>query len=107
MNSQEKRRTQIHRTPEQIQQLVAEYRRSGQPIGQFAHQQGVAISTVGRWLRKHRQPKAARLVEVQREPRHHSTHIGQLRLSRGLVLELERGFEAEPIARLVQLLEER
>jgi hypothetical protein len=33
--------------------------------------------------------------------------MAALRLSGELVLELERGFEAEPIARLVQLLEGR
>jgi hypothetical protein len=67
----------------------------------------VAISTVDRWLRRQRQRKVPRLVEVKRAPHQSSSRIGQLRLSRGLVLELERDFQAEPLARLVQLLEER
>jgi transposase-like protein len=108
MNSEEEIPTQIRRTPEQIQQLVAAFRRSGQTIGQFAQQQGVAISTVGRWLRRHRQSKVPRLIEVKRAPNlDSSSRMATLRLSGELVLELEQGFKAEPIARLVQLLEGR
>jgi transposase-like protein len=97
----------VRRTPEQIQQLVAQFQRGGQSVREFAQQQGVAISTVDRWLRRQRQRKGPRLVEVKRTPHPSSSRIGQLRLSGGLVLELERDFQAEPLARLVQLLEER
>lgn len=108
MDSENSRRCNVRRSAQQIQQLVARFHRSGQTLDQFAQQQGVAISSVKRWLRMQRQRKAPRLVEVNRLPNlGSSSRIGQLRLSHGLVLELEHGFQAEPIARLVQLLEGR
>jgi transposase-like protein len=108
MDSENSRRCKVRRTAQQIQQLVAQFHRGGQTIDQFARQQGVVVSTVKRWLRMPRQRKAPRLVEVNRAPNlGSSSRIGQLRLSHGLVLELEHGFPAEPIARLVQLLEGR
>jgi transposase-like protein len=107
MNSQSRSATRIRRTAEQIQRLVAEFECSGQTIEEFAQRHGVAISTVGRWLRRHPQGQHPRLVEVKRAPAPGSSRIAALRLCRGMVLELDRGFEAEPIARLVQLLEGR
>jgi len=108
MDSENSRRCKVRRTAQQIRQLAIEYRRSDQTIDQFAQQQGVVVSTVKRWLRMQGQRKAPRLVEVNRAPNlGSSSRIGQLRLSHGLVLELEHGFQAEPIAHLVQLLEGR
>ena len=107
MNTKPHKHANIRRTRHQIQQLVGAFHNSGQTIRAFAKQQGVALSTVGRWLRTERHHKTPRLVEVERIPGSHHCRIGQLRLSHGLVLELERGFEVEPVARLVQLLEER
>jgi transposase-like protein len=107
MDSESSPRRKVRRTAEQIQQLVAQFHRSGQTIDQFARQQGVALSTVHRWLRMQRPSKAPRLIEVRRGPEPGYKRIGQLRLSKGLVLELEHGFEPKPIAQLVQLLEGR
>jgi hypothetical protein len=108
MNTEGNKAPIIRRTTRQVQQLAIEYRRSSQTVDQLAQQQGVVVSTVKRWLRMQRQRKAPRLVEVNRAPNlGSSSRIGQLRLSKGLVLELEHGFQAEPIARLVQLLEGR
>ena len=107
MNSVTRSPSNVRRTRPQIQRLVELYRRSGQTLKQFAQQQGVAMSTVSRWLRTQRQGKTPAWVEVQRAPRQNPSRIGQLHLSRGLVLELDRGFEPEPLAQLVQLLEQR
>ena len=108
MNSENSPRCNVRRTSEEIEQQVAQFHRSGQSVRQFAQQNGVAVSTVDRWLRRQRQGKRPRLVEVKRAPNFgSSSRMATLRLSGELVLELERGFEAEPIARLVQLLEGR
>jgi len=108
MDSEDSPRRKIRRTAEQIQQLVAQFHSGDQTVDQFARQQGVALSTVHRWLRMQRQRKAPRLIEVSRPPNvGSSSPIAQLRLSKGLVLELDHGFEPQPIAQLVQLLEGR
>ena len=108
MNSDEKKPAQIHRTPKQIEMLVEQFHRSGQRVEDFAQQHGVVVSTVNRWLRKHRRRKVPRLVEVDRVPNpSSSSRAATFRFPRGLVLELEGGFDAPSIARLVQLLEER
>jgi len=102
------RRGKVRRSAKQIQQLVSQFQRSDQTIDQFARQQGVVVPTVKRWLRMQRQRKAPRLIEVSRPPNvGSSSPIAQLRLSKGLVLELDHGFEPQPIAQLVQLLEGR
>lgn len=108
MNSETPSPKNVRRTPEQIEQLVAQFHRGSQTVREFASQQGVALSTVDRWLRRQRPRKPPRLVEVKRVLNASSTSpTATLRLSRGLVLELERDFQAEPVARLVQLLEGR
>lgn len=107
MDSEVSPRCKVRRSAHQIQQLAAEFHSGDQTVEQFANQHGVAVSTVQRWLRTRRPPGVPRLVEVQREPEPGSGRVGRLRLSKGLVLELDRGFEAGPIARLVQLLEGR
>jgi transposase-like protein len=105
MDSEKVSQRKARRTPEQIEQLVSQFRRSGQTMYQFAQQHGVALSTVARWLRTQRQVKRPRLIEVECAPNPGcSSRMAVLRLSHGLVLELEHGFQAEPIAQLVQLL---
>lgn len=107
MDAESSPRGNVRRTAQQIQQLAAEFHRGDQTVEQFAQQHRVAVSTVQRWLRARRPAGAPRLVEVQCEPGTGSGRVARLRLSGGVVLELERGFEAEPVARLVQLLEAR
>jgi hypothetical protein len=104
MDSESSRSGKVRRTAQQFQQLVAQFHRGGQTMDQFARQQGVALSTVKRWLRMQRPPKAPRLIEVQRGPQPGPGPVGRLRLANGLVLELEHGFAPGPIAQLVQLL---
>jgi hypothetical protein len=59
MDSESSRPGKVRRTAQQIQQLVAQFHRGGQTMDQFARQQGVAISTVKRWLRGQLPPVAA------------------------------------------------
>src|SRR5262245_40110636 len=104
MNIAPDRPRKIRRTAEQIQELLKAYRASGQTRHQFAQDQGVALSTLGKWLRK-RRPRArrARLVEVSR-PLGNSSGMARLRLPAGLILELEHGCDVEAMARLARLL---
>jgi transposase-like protein len=87
--------------------LVAAYERSGLSPAQFAQQEGIARSTLYRWLSQHRRlPSSARsdFVEVPNLLSGPPSQSYHLRFPNGAVLELARGFAAEEVRLLAQLL---
>jgi transposase-like protein len=112
MNQLTKRR---RRTPEEIQQLLDNYQKSGQSQRQFAAQAGVCLATLQIWLRRVRkagavrgQPMARpRLLEVQlpygsqfqRRQRSYCIELPQ-----GAILRVESGFDLQEVGQLLALL---
>ena len=102
-------RTRHHWTPAEKAELIAAYRRSGLSRRDFALRQGIAPSNIPRWLRQAQaaaSPCRAALVEVPNllapapEARPYRLHF-----PKGLALEVARGFVAEEVLSLVQLLQ--
>lgn len=98
----------IHRSPEVIQNLLAEYRASGISVSKFAHARQLPPSSLMNWL--HRQkpaPSAAapRWVEVHPQPAAPSSvQQATVRCLEGLSIDLHPGFEPARIAELIHLL---
>lgn len=97
----------IRRTPEQIKELLAEHQRSGKPAQEFAAEKGIGLSTLWTWRRRYRGRSAAspRWVEVANAAAVSSSGpMAQVRLADGLSVDLNPGFEVEPIAALIKRL---
>jgi len=104
--------TRRRRTPAEAAQLVAEYEASGQSKAEFCGTRGLAISTLeayrsGRRL-KEAAPKPPRWVAVEvedRKPQAAAPSGLALALGKGRRIEVERGFDAATLERLLALLE--
>jgi hypothetical protein len=104
------------RTATEIEQLVAEYGRSGVTQKEFCLSRGLALSTLQRYLhnglRKQKAPAKNRLVAVEvasggglREP---AAGCGlALVWGEGCKLEVHRGFDEATLQRLLDVLERR
>ena len=102
------RTRRVRRKPEQIRELLKEYKQSGKSVEEFAAEQGIAVSTVWAWRRRYRaspQIPSPRWVEVDNasaaiQPR----AMAQVRMSDGLSIELNPGFEVPTVAALIDQL---
>jgi transposase-like protein len=91
-------------------ELVAAYHRSGLSQRDFSRRHGLAPSNVQRWVRQRGapdpDPEPAALVEVPNLLAVPSgSAVYRLNLSRGLQLEVARGFDLGEVRALVQLLQ--
>lgn len=92
------------------EQVVAAFKESGLSVRVFAHQNGLAHSTLHRWASEGAvlpESRSAELVEVPNLLGHgRGAGAYHLHFPRGLVLELPTGFRPEELRGLVQLLQE-
>jgi hypothetical protein len=98
----------IHRTPEQIQSLLASYDRQGLSARQFALQHHIPPASLGNWLRRGRHAKSVtkpRWVEVVTPSLTASAApLVTIEGLQGLKLHLAAGFVPGPVAELIHLL---
>jgi hypothetical protein len=107
MQNATKPRLRIRRTPEQIKELLAEHQRGGQSAREFAAERGIGLSTLWTWHRRYRNRSCVspRWVEVANAASVLSSGpMAQVRLAEGLTVDLNPGFEVEPIAALIKRL---
>ena len=98
----------IRRTPEQIKELLTEYRQSGKSEEEFATDKGIVLSTLVTWRRRYQRGSkpSPRWVEVGNAAAGLSSGpMAQIRLAKGLSVELNAGFQVEPIAALIMRLQ--
>jgi lambda repressor-like predicted transcriptional regulator len=68
MESEPAKRVRVRRSREEIAELIASYRQSGQRQREFCQQRGIGLSTLQNYLRRERtkgQQKQRRLLEVE------------------------------------------
>jgi transposase-like protein len=101
-----------HKSPSERASIVAAYERSQVSQREFAAGQGIALSTLQRWLRVRTGAVATpsvTLVEVPNLWEARSQVAGaayRLCFARGPALEVSRGFDAGEVRVLAQLLRE-
>jgi len=100
----------------EIERLEGLYRTSGMGRSEFCRSQGMALSTLNRYLKKQQNKQGqskddgvgrSRLVRVELAPAEPAVSVGILTvlLSNGRRVEVGRGFDAETLAQLVTALE--
>ena len=96
-------------SPTQRAELLRRYQHSGLSQRVFAAQAGIGLSTLQFWLRRARTTaeQAAAFVELPNPLPVAALPAYRLRWADGLVLELGRGFAAEELAVLLQVVEGR
>ena len=114
MDDQTNIATGQRRTPEEIRQIVAEFATSGMPQDEFCRSRGISRSSLHRYLRGQRvqDPESGasnRLlaVEVKGASGSSASNGGRLvvALASGRRIEVERGFDAATLERLLMILE--
>ena len=96
-------------SPTQRAELLRTYQSSGLSQRAFAAQAGIGLSTLQLWLRRAlmaAEPTPA-FVELPNPLPAAAAPVYRLRWADGLVLELGRGFAAEELAGLLQVVEGR
>jgi hypothetical protein len=81
--------------------IIAEYERSGLTQRDFAASRGVALATLGGWLRRARR---GHFLEVRAEGAAKATALGghyAVELSAGIRVEIPRGFESAELGALL------
>ena len=115
MDHQTNEATGKRRTREEIRQIVSEFATSGMPQSEFCGSRGISRSSLARHLRKQRvQDQGSRAgnrllaVEVRAASgRPASTSSGLVvGLSSGRRIEVERGFDAATLERLLTVLDQ-
>ena len=118
MQEKQKRR-RIVRAPEEILQILADYKQSGMTQVEFARSRDIHASVLGRWIRHNRTPsdrraKAERrhLIAVRIKGRDSiegkSAPAGlELSLRSGIAVRVPQGFDPETLSSLLDLLEGR
>lgn len=113
---QETLETKRRRTRAEVEQLVAEFHRSGATQKQFCLNHRLALSTLQRYLhsgpQKRKTPAPSRLVAVEVA---HSSRLREPEVGCGLALvwadgrklEVQRGFDEATLERLLNVLEGR
>ena len=89
------------RNREEISGIIAEYERSGLTQRDFASGRGVALATLGGWLRRARRE---RFIEVCADGAGKATTLGghyAVELSAGIRIEVPRGFESAELGALL------
>src|SRR5947199_10875287 len=100
------------RGPAEIEQLVVKFAKSGMKAREFCAGQGLALSTLHRYLRKGRRPDGVsqsegRLVAVKLEDRRRENGGGRglvVELGRGRRIEVQRDFDEPRMARFMGLM---
>lgn len=113
-----KRSTQRRRSPQEIEEILAAYRRSGLSQSAFCEQRGVALSSLTYWLSKARRGKlrrrangsrasAGQLVPVRLldELQPQSPPGLEVESARGYLIRVPVGIEPELLARYMHALE--
>jgi transcriptional regulator with XRE-family HTH domain len=101
-----------HKSPRQRSDIVAAYRRSQLTQREFAARHGIALSTLQRWLHSGTAAVASpapALIELPNlyAPKPASLGAGYRLLSPGgVILEVNRGFDADEVRVLAHLLRE-
>ena len=104
------------RTRAEVEQLLAEFHRSGTTQKQFCLSHRLALSTLQRYLhhepKKRKAPTQSKLmaVEVAHRSRMQQAEVGgglALVWTNGCKLEVHRGFDEATLARLLDVLERR
>jgi hypothetical protein len=104
------------RTRAEVEQLVAEFQRSGTTQKQFCLSHRLALSTLQRYLhhkpKKRKTPAQGKLVavEVAGQSRWQEPEVGcglGLVWANGRKLEVQRGFDEATLERLLNVLERR
>lgn len=99
---------------EAIQQLVQEYEASGQSRTEFCRSHGLVLSTLDRYLRKYRAVSGANPslvgsallpVKIAMPARGSAEKALAVVLPRGRKVEVDIGFDAATLARVVAVLE--
>ena len=109
---QEVRHRRRRRTPTEIEHLVSEFKSGDLTQIQFCRRQGLALSTLGRYLKRRRSSRAVAsdgLVAVELAVQKLDTASAGCGLSvtvaSGRRIVVEAGFDAATLQRLVQVLE--
>jgi hypothetical protein len=107
--------TAKRRTREEIRQIVSEFATSGMPQSEFCGSRGISRSSLDRYLRKHRAQEQGskagnRLlaVEVRTASGSSAGHQGGglvVGLTNGRRIEVNRGFDAATLERLLRVLD--
>src|SRR5215470_7630865 len=114
MDHQTKVATAERRTREEIRQIVAEFATSGMQQSEFCRSRGISRSTLDRHLRKQRaQDPGSRAsnrllaVEIRTASGNSGRHSSGLvvALSSGRRIEVNRGFDAATLERLLTVLD--
>jgi hypothetical protein len=92
------------RSTEEIEQLIEEYRASGMTQVAYCQQAGIALSTLGRHLRRHGCSEQ-RLVRVNLESGPDADRSFVLVLSNGRRIETGWRFSDAELARLIRIAE--
>ena len=92
------------RSAEEIEQLLGQYRASGMTQVAYSEQAGIALSTLGRYLRGRRGSKQ-RLVRVKVEPGPGADRGFVLVLANGRRIESGWRFSDVELARLIRVAE--
>ena len=102
------------RTRDEIRQMVAEFATSGMQVSEFCRSRGISRSSLDRYLRKQRaQDRRSRAsqqllaVEVRASSENSAGNSGGLvlALSSGRRIEVNRGFDAATLGRLLMVLD--
>lgn len=112
IEEQEVRLRRRRRTPAEIEQIVSEFKSGDLTQIEFCRRQGVALSTLGRYLQRLRSSSAVAsdgLVAVELAVKKLDTVAAGCGLSvavaSGRRIVVEAGFDAATLQRLVQVLE--
>src|ERR1700746_1977569 len=111
MESEPAKRVRVRRSREEIAELIASYRQSGQRQREFCQQRGVGLSTLQNYLRRERttrQQKHRRLLEVEVVVKTSTVaETPQLELiaPNGYRIAVGSAFRAEALLRLLEVVE--
>ena len=114
-----KRITRRHRSQDEIDKILADYRRSGLSQSAFSEDRGLALSTLSNWLRGERSGLRKRRakkggthsqlvpVRVVNAPGVSSNGMLELESARGYLLRFPVGLDPDILARYVEALATR
>ena len=109
MNGEHRSAVRKRRGQAAIQQLVAEFARSGLKKNEFCRRHGLTWSTLNRHLerqgkKKRELPPASELVAVELYEKDRKSGLAVV-VSSGRRIEVQRSFDEDTLKRLVHLLE--
>ena len=101
------RTVRLHRTPEQREEILRDYRESQLSQKEFAAQTGISVSTLSGWLKKAKalhKPNSGFVALPNLLPAVPSAAAYRLQWPGGFCLEVGPGFAAPELAALLELL---